>query len=68
MKVLTSEFVGVSQLQTYMKLEERREGWLVVFDARPLHTRTQLPIQIETEDGRIQVVVVDINPVPPSKR
>lgn len=68
MKVLTSTFVGVSQLQTYMKTEGRKEGWLVVFDARPTSKRDPIPQSIPTSDGVVKVIVVNINPIAPSAK
>lgn len=68
LKVLRSKFVGVSQLQTYMKNEGRKEGWLVVFDARPTSRRDPIPQSIPTSDGVVNVIVVDINPTAPSAK
>ena len=39
LKVLRGRFEGVAQLLVYMKQEGRREGWLVVIDARPPNRR-----------------------------
>ncbi len=67
MKMLKSKFVGPSQLENYMKTEQRNEGWLVVFDARhPSRKTVTIPDSIPTHAGNIRVVVVDINPTPPS--
>lgn len=66
MKMLTSRFVGPSQLESYMKTEKRNEGWLVVFDARQPSRKTSILGTISAEAGNIKVVVVDINPTPPS--
>ena len=68
MKVLKSSFVGPEQLETYMKTERRREGWLVVFDARDPVKKTPIVDVINTASGTIHIVLIDINPVPPSKR
>ena len=68
LKVISSSFDGVSQLQTYMKTEERNEGWLVVLDARPSSKRNSIPVKIETSDGVVRVIHIDINPTPPSRR
>ncbi|HZH33012.1 MAG TPA: hypothetical protein VEY11_19750 [Pyrinomonadaceae bacterium] len=68
LKVLRSKFVGVSQLQTYMKNEGRKEGWLVVFDARPVSKRDPIPKSLSTSDGVVKVIVVDINPTAPSAK
>jgi hypothetical protein len=68
MKVLKSgKLVGVSQLTSYMRTENRKQGWLVVFDARALKDRIELPSVISTDDGVVRLIVVDINPVAPSK-
>jgi hypothetical protein len=67
MKVLTSKFVGPSQLETYMKTENRNEGWLVIIDARQPCKKEIIPTSICTHAGNIRVVVVDINPIPPSQ-
>jgi hypothetical protein len=69
LKVLRARFDGVSQLGKYMKTEGRREGWLMVFDARPTGRRTVLPTTVETENGgTVRVIVIDINPSAPSSR
>jgi hypothetical protein len=67
LKVLISKFVGPSQLERYMKTEKRRTGWLLVFDARPSGRKTRIPESLSTRNGRISIIVVDINPVPPSQ-
>jgi hypothetical protein len=68
MKVLTSKFSGPSQLEIYMKTEKRREGWLVVFDARDPKKRKQIvPSAIVTDAGKVKVITIDINPKPPSE-
>ncbi len=67
-KVLRGAFTGVAQLTAYMVTENRQEGWLVVFDARPSDGRVALPERIDASAGIVRVVAVDINPVPPSRR
>jgi len=67
MKVLRGAFTGVAQLAVYMVTEKRREGWLVVFDARRSDRRAALPERIDTSAGAVRVVAVDINPIPPSR-
>lgn len=68
LKMLTSKFVGPSQLESYMKTEKRTEGWLVIFDARHLSRKTTaIPDSIDTQAGKIRVMLVDINPIPPSR-
>jgi hypothetical protein len=68
LKVLRGRLDGVEQLAVYMKQESRTEGWLVVFDARRADKRKALPADIKTASGLVRVLVVDINPVAPSKR
>ena len=67
-KVLTKQFQGPSQLEQYMKNENRREGSLLVFDARDYRKKTCLPKRIDTQSGIIKVYQVDINPLPPSRK
>lgn len=67
MKILRGTFTGVAQLQAYMKTEKRTHGWLVVFDARAHGKRPALPTVIPTKAGTIRVVVIDVNPLPPSR-
>ena len=62
---------GPTQLATYMKHEGRREGWLLVFDARPSTgtiPRDVLPSALTLPSGKVHVMVVDINPIKPSAR
>lgn len=68
MKLLRSRFTGLAQLQSYMKTENRRTGWLVIFDARSPENKVVVPSKINLAIGRVNVVLVDINPIPPSKR
>jgi hypothetical protein len=58
---------GIALLQAYMTTERRSQGWLVVFDARRHSKRHDLPAVIRTKAGTVRVVVVDINPLPPSR-
>jgi len=67
LKILTSKFKGASQLERYMKLEGRKEGWLIVFDSRPPAKKTILPTSIITRSGIIRVVQIDISPLAASK-
>lgn len=67
LKVLAKpRFRGPAQLATYMKREGRREGWLVVFDARAPGAAA-LPSTVATAAGVVRVVPVQINPLPPSR-
>ena len=68
MKLIRSNFTGVSQLQTYMKTENRKHGWLVYFDARDPTSRDVIPASIVTPSGTISVVGIDINPIAPSQK
>lgn len=67
LKVIRGAFTGVAQLAAYMATEGRREGWLVLFDARRSDKRGALSEKIDVPAGTIRVVVVDINPIPPSR-
>jgi hypothetical protein len=67
LKILTDAFVGVSQLEVYMKNENRKEGWLLVVEARESGKRTIIPSNVTSAHGTIRTVVIDINPTPPSK-
>jgi hypothetical protein len=59
---------GPTQLETYMKHKRRREGWLVLFDTRRWNRRRPIPATIKRASGTIRTVIIDLNPVPPSKR
>jgi hypothetical protein len=66
-KVITKSFTGPSQLGKYMKTESQNTGWLVVFDARPHSKKTTIPHTLALPAGKIHVLSIDINPLPPSK-
>jgi hypothetical protein len=68
MKLIRSNFTGVSQLQTYMKTENRKHGWLVYFDARDPTRRDIIPAFLVIPSGKISVVGIDINPIAPSQK
>jgi len=60
---------GVEQLGAYMGTEARDEGWLVLFDTRnPTSRRASIPATITVPTGTVRVVVIDVNPIPPSRR
>ncbi len=59
---------GPAQLATYMNHKRRREGWLVFFDARKPSVKRAVPAVFNKASGAIRTVIIDINPVPPSKR
>lgn len=67
-KVLTRRFEGVSQLAQYMKNETRRNGWLLVLDARPPNQRSVVvPSKLVLPEGVVRVFTIDINPMAPSR-
>ncbi len=68
LKIIRSTFTGATQLQEYMRKEGRKEGWLIVFDARQASRRPPIARSTETGDGVVRIFVVDINPAPPSSR
>ncbi len=70
MKILKSgTFTGAEQLAHYLRLEHRREGWLVVIDARPPAKKTPFPAKVALGGSRTaHVIVADINPVVPSSK
>jgi hypothetical protein len=69
LKVLRSKDVpGPTQVATYMKHRGRKSGWLVFFDARPPDRRIIVPSAFKAAAGIIRTVLVDINPVPPSRK
>lgn len=61
------ELPGPAQLADYMKKRQRNEGWLVFFDARQLNLKNSVPASLSTNAGTIRTLVIDINPVPPSR-
>jgi hypothetical protein len=62
-----SDVPGPAQLFTYMRHKQRREGWLVCFDARKSRGTTAVPRVINGTSGVIRTIVVNINPIAPSK-
>lgn len=66
-KILTNSFLGVEQLEEYMKKEGKQTGYLLVFDARPHEKRSETPSFLDVSCGRIHVVRIDINPIAPSR-
>jgi len=67
LKIMREHYEGATQLGTYMEKESRKEGWLVLFDARTHLNRTSIPLETQVRSGVINNVVVDINPVSPSR-
>lgn len=60
------EVIGPGQLAEYMRNKRRRYGWLVMFDGRPPSSKGKLPDRIQRPEGEVRIVIVDINPAPPS--
>jgi len=67
LKIMRERYEGATQLGTYMQKESRAEGWLVLFDARAYASRTSIPLKTQVRSGVINNVVIDINPVSPSR-
>lgn len=66
LKILkTRDVPGPAQLATYMSHQNRKEGWLVLFDTRRPDRRTQVPPVFIVPDGIIRPIVIDINPPAP---
>ena len=69
LKVLKAGGVpGPTQLESYMKNKNRTEGWLVFFDSRRWDHKQPVPSKINRASGTIRTVVIDVNPIPPSKK
>jgi hypothetical protein len=69
LKVLKGrKLAGPAQLSTYMKHKRRDEGWLVLFDTREHYKRDAIPATISTEYGIVRTVIIDVNPLAPSKK
>jgi hypothetical protein len=68
LKIQRDQFTGPAQLGNYMLIENRKSGWLVVFDARNQSKKTPIPKVVKVASGTIRVIVIDINPVPPSRQ
>lgn len=70
LKILkTKTLRGVQQLADYLDLHSLAEGWLIVFDARATKNRVPLPDDVQKVNGKtINLLFVDINPVPPSSK
>ena len=66
LKVLVKKFQGAAQLLQYMKQEHRSEGWLIVVDSRPANLKSPIPNIIQTKQGQIKILLIDINPLAPS--
>jgi hypothetical protein len=68
LKVQRGKFVGPGQLGSYMVTEGRSSGWLVIFDARVDSKKAPIQDRIKVAAGTINVIVIDINPIPPSRK
>jgi hypothetical protein len=68
MKVQKGKFIGAAQLENYMTNENRRTGWLIIFDARKQTGRAPIPEKLKMGDKIIYILVIDINPVAPHKK
>jgi hypothetical protein len=58
---------GLAQLAAYMKHNNRKEGWLVLFDVRKGNKRQSVAPTMKQKNGTIRTVVIDLNPTAPSK-
>jgi hypothetical protein len=67
LKILTGRLIGVEQLATYMRTEHRKQGWLLLLEARK-SKKSAIPDRFETPAGSIRTIVVDINPVAPHEQ
>jgi len=68
LKIMRNRYEGATQLSTYMNTESRRVGWLVLFDARAHDRRSVIiPERVSVKHGVINNVVVDLNPIAPSR-
>ena len=69
LKMLKGKMTGASQLDEYMRKENRSTGWLILFDARAHKSRKEtIPPKITVPEGTISVLVIEITPIPPSKK
>ncbi len=66
-KLLKGKLEGPNQLATYMATESRQEGWLIVLDVRPPSRQSPVQEKFVLPAGVVKVVVVNLNPVAPSR-
>ena len=59
------ELPGPAQLAAYMAHKNRKEGWLVFFDARKPNRKMAVQPTLKCAAGTIRTVVIDINPTSP---
>lgn len=67
LKILEGSLSGDLQLAKYMENENRSSGWLLLFDARRRENRGQIPVKQIVNGKKINIMVIDINPLIPSK-
>jgi hypothetical protein len=67
LKILKGVLTGASQLETYMKQEQRRRGSLVLIDTRAPGAKGKIPHEFVTPHGTIKTLLIDVNPVAPSR-
>ena len=67
LKVITDDLTGVDQLIDYLLTEEKKEGFLVIFDARSPSEKSTFPSVIIDKGCKVHIITIDINPLPPSK-
>jgi len=51
-----------------MNHKQRREGWLIFFDARKPSLRKPVPKTVRRGSRTIKTLLIEINPIPPSKQ
>ena len=67
LKIMKTHYDGAVQLGAYMETEGRHQGWLVLFDARRVARRSEVPPKTIVSSGVINNVIIDINPIAPSR-
>lgn len=67
LKILVDNFVGADQLEDYMRNERRNQGWLTIIDTVVPAKKLDIPKTIVTQHGTIKTLVVDVNPIAPSR-
>jgi len=67
-KILKGKVTGDQQLATYMRTENRQEGWLLLIDTRSVDKKSAVPDKLNVRAGTIRVLAIDINPALPSKK
>ena len=67
MKIVRRTLDAVAQIESYMTKEGRSVGWLLLIDARPHPRSESIPGIFRLRNGIVRTVVVEINPIPPSR-